>query len=100
MLKAHVARAWFLNHHPKLNPFVRLDAHHQAIGGYAVGMHREYDMRQTTESNDDFRKALRQPFACTEIEGYPSPSPVRDAKFKGDERFCVALLLANVLQIA
>ena len=36
MLKAHVARTWLLNHHPKLDPFVWLDAHHQAIGGYAV----------------------------------------------------------------
>src|SRR5271155_887254 len=99
MLKAHVAGAWLLNHHPKLNPFVRLYPHHQAIGGYAVGMHREYDMWQAPESHNDFRKALRQPFPRAEIEGNSSPSPIGDAKFESHEGFRVAMLLADVLQV-
>src|SRR6202021_2713160 len=99
MLKAHVAGAWLLNHHPQLDPFVRLYPHHQAIGGYAVGMHREYDVRQAAESHDDFRKALRQPFPRAEIEGNSSPSPIRDAKFESHESLRVALLLADVLQV-
>ena len=99
MLKAHVAGAWLLNHHPQLDPFVRLYPHHQAIGGYAVGMHREYDVRQAAESHDDFREALRQPFPRAEIEGNSSPSPIGDAKFESHEGFRVALLLADVLQV-
>src|SRR5580698_6669010 len=99
MLKAHVARAWLLNHHPQLDPFVRLYPHNQAIGGYAVGMHREYDVRQAAESHHDFRKTLRQPFPRAEIEGNSRPSPIGDAKFESHEGFRVTLLLADVLQV-
>src|ERR1700729_1482598 len=99
MLKAHVAGAWFLNHHPKLNPFVRLYPHHQAIGGYAVGMHRKYYMRQGAESQDNFRKTLRKPFPRAGIEWTSSPSPIGDAKFASHEGFRVPLLLADVLQV-
>src|SRR3984957_1845129 len=100
MLKAHVAGAWLLNHHPQLDPFVRLHPHHQAIGGYAVGMHREYDVRQVAESDDDFREALRQSFARTEIERNSRPSPIGDAKFESNESFRITVLFADVLQVA
>ena len=44
-------------------------------------------MGQTPESDDDFRKALRQPFARAEKKRDPGPSPIGDAKFESDERF-------------
>jgi hypothetical protein len=100
MLKSHIARPWFFHHHPKLDPLVRLDAHDQAIGGYAVVMHREYDVRQTMESNNDFREALWQPFARAEVEGNSCPSPIGDTELEGHKGFCLAALLADILQIA
>src|SRR5262249_48741190 len=92
-------RAWLFHHHPKLNPLVRLDTHHQTIGRYAVVMRREYDMWQTTESHNDFREPLRQPFTSAEIERNPRPSPIGDTEFERDEGFRLAVLLADILQI-
>ena len=81
-------------------PFVRLHAHHQAIGRNAVGCIVEYDMRHAAEADDDFRKALRQPFAGAQVEGHARPAPVGDAELERHESLGVALLLADVLQVA
>ena len=100
MHQARAAGARLLHHHPKLDPLVRLDADDQAVRRNGVGGHVEDDMRHTMESDHDLREALRQPLAGAEIEGHARPAPVGDAELERDEGFGVALMLADVMQIA
>src|SRR5579871_3748746 len=97
MLESHVAGAGLFYHHPEFDSLVRLNSHHEPIRRYAVRMHRENDVRHLTESDHDFREALRQPFTGAQIEGDASPSPIGDAELQRHKGLGLAMVLADVL---